>query len=144
MYSLARRHAAVDVDGLAGDVLRFVRGQEHHQVADVLRLLLALAAPLALAQDLYDVLGVLETATDREIKAAYRKQSLQHHPDKVSGEEEKVAATKRFTEIAEAYEILSDDEKRGKYDRGEEIKPEGQQQGSPFQNPFAQHMHFRH
>ena len=69
---------------------------------------------------------------------------MQHHPDKVSGEEEKVAATKRFTEIAEAYEILSDDEKRGKYDRGEEIKPEGQQQGSPFQNPFAQHMHFRH
>ena len=40
--------------------------------------------------------------------------------------------------------VLSDDEKRGKYDRGEEIKPEGQQQGSPFQNPFAQHMHFRH
>ena len=74
-----------------------------------LRLLLALAAPLALAQDLYDVLGVLETATDREIKAAYRKQSLQHHPDK--GGDERI-----FKEVSAAYEVLSDGEKRALYD----------------------------
>ena len=73
-----------------------------------LRLLLALAAPLALAQDLYDVLGVLETATDREIKAAYRKQSLQHHPDK--GGDERI-----FKEVSAAYEVLSDGEKRALY-----------------------------
>ena len=46
-----------------------------------------------------------------------------------------------FVEIAEAYEVLSDADTRGKFDRGEEIKPEGQQQQN--HNPFAQHMHFR-
>eukprot|EP01051_Picozoa_sp_SAG22_P021164 SAG22_NODE_4562_length_1232_cov_1.649603_2_plen_244_part_00 len=49
-------------------------------------------------------------------------------------------AEAKFQEIAEAYEILSDPEKRGKFDRGEEIKPEGQQQH--HHNPFGQQFHF--
>ena len=68
-------------------------------------------APLAVAQDLYDVLGVAEAATDREIKSAYRKMSLKHHPDK--GGDERV-----FKEVSAAYEVLSDGEKRALYDVG--------------------------
>lgn len=59
-------------------------------------------------KDYYGALGVAKDATDKQIKKAYHKLSLTHHPDKVSGEAEKEAATKRFTEIAEAYgELLS-------------------------------------
>eukprot|EP00966_Prymnesium_polylepis_P294334 6797206-Prymnesium_polylepis.1 len=61
--------------------------------------------------DLYDILGVDEAATDRVIKSAYRKLSLQHHPDK-GGDPD------RFKEITTAYEVLSDGEKRSLYDAG--------------------------
>ena len=53
--------------------------------------------------DYYKMLGVPRSATDKQIKKAYHKLSMIHHPDKVSGEAEKEAATKRFTEIGEAY-----------------------------------------
>ena len=52
---------------------------------------------------------------------------------------EKEEAEKQFTEIAEAYEVLSDDEKRGKYDRGEEVFP-NQGGGQPQGHPFAHHF----
>ena len=54
-------------------------------------------------KDYYGALGVAKDATDKQIKKAYHKLSMVHHPDKVSGEAEKEAATKRFTEIGEAY-----------------------------------------
>lgn len=60
----------------------------------------------------YELLGVSENASDTEIKAAYRRLALQHHPD--SG---RPGDVERFREIQEAYETLSDPEKRKSYDR---------------------------
>src|ERR1700733_500755 len=64
--------------------------------------------------DYYNVLEVSRTATADEVKKAYRKKALQYHPDKNPGDAE---AEKKFKEISEAYEVLSDDKKRQMYDR---------------------------
>jgi len=69
-----------------------------------------------MTQDYYAVLGVARTADEAEIKKAYRKLAMRYHPDKV-GVAEKVAAEAKFKEIAEAYEVLRDPEKRAVYDR---------------------------
>jgi len=61
----------------------------------------------------YDVLGVSEGATEEEVKSAYRKLAMKHHPDQ---NRENPEADKMFKEVNEAYEILSDSEKRQKYD----------------------------
>ncbi|KAI0511632.1 hypothetical protein KFK09_012262 [Dendrobium nobile] len=86
--------------------------------------LLLLAVVLSLvfasfgAKSYYEVLQVPKGASDEQIKRAYRKLALKYHPDKNQGNEE---ANKRFAEINNAYEVLTDSEKRGIYDRyGEE------------------------
>jgi molecular chaperone DnaJ len=65
-------------------------------------------------RDYYDVLGVAKNAADQQIKSAYRKLALQYHPDRNQGNKE---AEEKFKEAAEAYAILSDSEKRARYDR---------------------------
>lgn len=65
-------------------------------------------------RDLYEVLGVSRNASPEEIKKAYRKLALQYHPDKNPGDK---SAEEKFKEIAESYAILSDPEKRSRYDR---------------------------
>lgn len=65
-------------------------------------------------RDYYEILGVTKTATDVEIKAAYRKLAIKHHPDKNPGDKE---AEEKFKECAEAYSVLSDAGKRASYDR---------------------------
>lgn len=70
-------------------------------------------------KDYYKILGVEKTASDDEIKKAYRKLALKFHPDKNSETEEKRAkAEKVFKDVNEAYAILSDKEKRRQYDLG--------------------------
>lgn len=64
--------------------------------------------------DYYDVLEISKDATASEIKKAYRKQALKYHPDKNPGDPQ---AEKKFKEISEAYEVLSDENKRSVYDR---------------------------
>ena len=65
-------------------------------------------------RDYYEILGVGKTATADEIKKAYRKVAMQYHPDRNPGDKE---AEEKFKEAAEAYEILSDTDKRARYDR---------------------------
>lgn len=67
-----------------------------------------------MAKSYYDILGVSKTATEAEIKSAYRKLAKQYHPDLHPGDKE---AAEKFKEINEAYEVLSDSQKRANYDR---------------------------
>ena len=98
----------------------------------VLRLLLAaLIIVVALAKDHYRVLGLRRGAGDREIKKAYHKLALRYHPDKNDAPN----AEARFAEIANAYEVLSDPEKKRRYDlygdedeRQEQMRRNQQQQ----------------
>jgi molecular chaperone DnaJ len=69
---------------------------------------------MAAVKDLYETLGVSKTASQDEIKKAYRKLARKHHPDANPGDE---AAEERFKEIQQAYDVLSDTEKRKQYDR---------------------------
>ena len=66
-----------------------------------------------MAKDYYEVLGVARNANQTEIKQAFRKLAREYHPD-VSKHQD---AEERFKEINEAYDVLSDDEKRARYDR---------------------------
>lgn len=107
---------------------------------------------MATKTDYYDILGVSKTATADEIKKAYRKQALEWHPDR--HKDDKEAAEKRFKEINEAYQVLSDPQKRSAFDQYGTTGPTGNPfagggnpfgQGSPFtytyqaggQNPFG-------
>src|SRR5438046_6609091 len=65
-------------------------------------------------RDYYETLGVPKTATEDEIRTAFRKLARKHHPDVAK---DKKAAEEKFKEINEAYEVLSDSEKRKKYDQ---------------------------
>ncbi len=65
-------------------------------------------------RDYYEVLGVSKSATDAELKSAFRKLAMQYHPDKAQDDPE---AEKKFKEIGEAYEVLKDKDKRAAYDR---------------------------
>ncbi|KAJ6629853.1 hypothetical protein B0H10DRAFT_2208416 [Mycena sp. CBHHK59/15] len=86
------------------------------------------------SMDLYAVLGVSEEATSEEIKRAYRKKALVHHPDKNQDDVE--GATKRFNRVLEAYETLSDNNKRSAYNytRAFEVDPDPE---PPFKAPPA-------
>ena len=84
-------------------------------------------------RDYYKTLGVAKTATADEIKKAFRKLARQHHPDLA---QDKKTAEEKFKEINEAYEVLSDADKRKKYD---ELGPDWQQGGGGFRRPPGGH-----
>lgn len=85
--------------------------------------------------DFYKVLGVGRKASDPEIKKAYKKLSKQYHPDKKNGDKDK------FVEVARAYEVLSDTEKRNIYDRHGEEGLNNAEGGRPS-NPFDMFANF--
>jgi DnaJ-class molecular chaperone len=80
-------------------------------------------------RDPYDVLGVGRSASEAEIKRAYRKLAKENHPDRHGGDKKRAA---KFSEINSAYEIVGDKEKRGKFDRGE-IDAEGKPRFQGFE-----------
>lgn len=81
-------------------------------------------------RDYYEVLGLQREASENEIKKAYRKQAMNYHPDRNAGDEEAAA---RFKEAAEAYEVLSDAQKRRVYDQYGHAGLGGPFQGGGFQ-----------
>ena len=70
---------------------------------------------MAQKRDYYEVLGVTREASDQEIKSAYRRLAMQHHPDR--NPESKAESEEKFKEITEAYTVLADAQKRAAYDR---------------------------
>ncbi|XP_035995138.1 dnaJ homolog subfamily C member 3a isoform X2 [Fundulus heteroclitus] len=89
-------------------------------------------------RDYYKILGVKRTAQKKEIIRAYRKLAQQWHPDNFQDPEEKKKAEKKFIDIAQAKEVLTDPEMRTKFDHGEDpMDPESQQgQHHPFHGGF--------
>ena len=84
---------------------------------------------MAQKRDYYEVLGVSKTATDEELKKAYRKLAKQYHPD--ANPDNKEEAEKKFKEVNEAYEVLSDSQKRRMYDQFGHDGPAGFGGGNP-------------
>ena len=80
-------------------------------------------------RDYYDVLGVGKTADEKEIKKAYRRVAMKYHPDRNPDDPD---ADEKFKEASEAYEILSDSEKRAAYDQFGHAGVEGQMGGGGF------------
>ena len=78
---------------------------------------------MANKRDFYEVLGIEKTATDEEIKRAYRKLAKKYHPD--ANPDNKKEAEEKFKEVSEAYETLSNPQKRQMYDRFGPDGPQG-------------------
>jgi molecular chaperone DnaJ len=67
-----------------------------------------------MSKDYYNILGIDKNASDDQVKKAYRKMAMKYHPDKNGGDTE---AESKFKEVAEAYDVLSNPDKKSNYDR---------------------------
>lgn len=132
----------IDSDDFETATRTLNQAKEHHPGAQKVQELLQKAQTLlkrSKQKDYYKVLGVSRDADDREIKRAYRKLSKEHHPDKaarqgIAAEE----AQKKMASINEAYEVLSDEELKARFDRGDDPNDTSQQGQNPFQgSPFG-------
>ncbi|XP_043464667.1 dnaJ homolog subfamily C member 3 [Leptopilina heterotoma] len=96
---------------------------------------------LSETRDYYKILNVPRTASKRDITKAYRKAAQKWHPDNFQDGDEKKKAEKKFIDIAAAKEVLTDDEKREKFDRGEDpLDPESAKHSGS--NPFREFHQF--
>src|SRR3954470_5543674 len=91
--------------------------------------------PVMSKRDYYEVLGVARGASDADLKAAFRKLAMQHHPDRNPGDKD---CEHRFKELNEAYDVLKDGNKRAAYDRfGHAAFEQGGTGGAGFGADFA-------
>ncbi|CAL9138535.1 unnamed protein product [Musa acuminata var. zebrina] len=123
-----------DWDGAVEDLK--IAAQKSPQDMNIREALMRAEKSLKLSKrkDWYKILGVSKTASVAEIKRAYKKLALQWHPDK--NVDNRAEAEAKFQEIAAAYEVLGDEEKRVRYDRGEDLD-EGTGMGGGGFNPFG-------
>ena len=91
---------------------------------------------MATKRDYYETLGVPKNASDDEIKKAYRKLAMKHHPDRNHGDTSKDAEDK-FKEVKEAYEMLSDGQKRAAYDQYGHAGVDPNMRGGPGAEGFG-------
>lgn len=93
-------------------------------------------------KDYYDILGLKRNATDSEIRKAYKRGAVAYHPDKQQGktEKEKKEAEEKFKDINEAYQILSDPEKKRMYDTYGTVDGNGGMSAESAMNEFMKHM----
>ncbi|KAK5132977.1 hypothetical protein LTR08_008340 [Meristemomyces frigidus] len=145
---LSKAQRQLDADDFEPALATLNQAKEAHAMTQKLQDLLAKAQTLlkrSRQKDYYKTLGVSRDADAREIKKAFRKLTVQNHPDKahlygVSVEE----AQKRMATINEAYEVLSDAELKERFDRGEDPNdPQAAQQGSPFGQQGGQPVFFQ-
>ena len=82
-------------------------------------------------KDLYKILGIERSASGDDIKRAYRKLALKHHPDRHSQADPEVREEeeKKFKEVSSAYSVLSDPRKKGRYDNGHDLEDLGGDMG---------------
>ncbi|GAB4816305.1 hypothetical protein N2152v2_003351 [Parachlorella kessleri] len=111
-----------------------------HWTSATALLLLSLAVAAVRDTKYYDILGVAPDADDRQIQKAYRRQALRYHPDR---NPDKPDAEEKFKEVAHAYEVLTDPEKRRLYDQLGEDGLKGGGPG-PGGGPGGGHFHFQH
>ncbi|CEI97289.1 hypothetical protein RMCBS344292_11425 [Rhizopus microsporus] len=111
-------------------------GRQHqHRIRQLLQQAMQ-KLKLSKKKDYYKILDVPPTADAREIKKAYRKKALEWHPDKYTGDQKEEAQNK-MAEINQAYEVLSNDDKRQQYDNGfDPFDPEQGQNGGPTHGGF--------
>ncbi|ORE10276.1 TPR-like protein [Rhizopus microsporus var. microsporus] len=111
-------------------------GRQHqHRIRQLLQQAMQ-KLKLSKKKDYYKILDVPPTADAREIKKAYRKKALEWHPDKYTGDQKEEAQNK-MAEINQAYEVLSNDDKRQQYDNGfDPFDPEQGQNGGPSHGGF--------
>ncbi|KAM0717429.1 hypothetical protein Q7P37_007281 [Cladosporium fusiforme] len=140
---LSKAQRQLEADEFEPAIATLNEAKEHHGNSQKLQELLQKAHTLlkrSKQKDYYKVLGVPRDSDERQIKRAFRKLTVQHHPDKarqngVSEEE----AQKKMSAINEAYEVLADPELRERFDRGDDPNdPTSGHGGNPFQgSPFG-------
>jgi len=96
----------------------------------------------SLRKDYYKILGVDRNANEEEIKKAYKKRALEHHPDRHVGatEDEKADHEKKFKEIGEAYGVLSDAKQKSRYDAGQDLDSSNSSSSYSSGGGFSQPM----
>ena len=139
---LFRARKQLDADDFEEALRTLQHAKDHHPSSNQINPLMQKAQTLlkrSKTKDYYKVLDVDREADGRTIKRAYRTMTKKFHPDKAAAQGiSKEEAEKKMAAINEAWEVLSDEEKRARFDRGDD--PNSQEhQGSPFQGSPFQH-----